>query len=112
MLERNHSFEIRDKSYDDVQGIMENVLKKNLSLSINSKRLGNSLLRINYFDNNLEKEQQKDNRITITASGGAANANLPPNPTDSRKFWSHTKATTRICDWCKVSVFIVIVPYS
>ncbi len=70
MLERSHSFEIRDKNYKDVQDIMENVLKKNLSLSIDSKRLGSSLLRINYIDSNIEKEQQKDNRITILQEPG------------------------------------------
>ncbi|MFX1568346.1 MAG: hypothetical protein ACFFCV_08255 [Promethearchaeota archaeon] len=70
MLERSHSFEIRDKSYDNVQDIMESVLKNNLSLSIDSKRLGSSLIRINYIDNTIEKEQQKDNRITILQEPG------------------------------------------
>lgn len=65
MLERSHSFEIRDKNHNEIQNIMENVLKKNLSLSIDSKRLGSSLLRINYFDSNIEREQQKNNRITL-----------------------------------------------
>ncbi|NVM34924.1 MAG: hypothetical protein HWN81_04965 [Candidatus Lokiarchaeota archaeon] len=65
MLERSHSFNIRDKDYDDIQRIMENVLEKDLSFSTNSKRLGRSLLRINYFDTNVDRENQKNNRITI-----------------------------------------------
>ena len=65
MLERSHSFDIRDKNYDNIQRIMENILEKDLSFSTDSKRLGRSLLRINYFDTNVDKEQQKNNRITI-----------------------------------------------
>ena len=65
MLERSHSFNVRDKNYDDIQRIMENVLEKDLSFSTDSKRVGRSLLRINYFDTNVDKEQQKNNRITI-----------------------------------------------
>ncbi len=65
MLERSHSFELRDKNHNDIQDIMENVLEKNLSLSTDSERLGNSLLRINYFDSKIDKDQQKNNRITI-----------------------------------------------
>ncbi|MCK4369475.1 MAG: hypothetical protein KAW03_00280, partial [Candidatus Lokiarchaeota archaeon] len=65
MLERSHSFDIRDKNYDNIQRIIENILEKDLSFSTDSKRLGRSLLRINYFDTNVDKEQQKNNRITI-----------------------------------------------
>jgi hypothetical protein len=65
MLERSQSFNVHDKSYDEIQTIMENLLEKGLSLSIKTKRLGRSLLRINYFDSNIEQEKQKDNRITI-----------------------------------------------
>ncbi len=65
MLERSHSFYVRDKNYDYIQKIVENVLEKDLSFSTNSKRLGRSLLRINYFDTNVDKENQKNNRITI-----------------------------------------------
>jgi len=65
MLERSHSFNVRDKNYDEIQTIMENVLEKSLSFSTNSKRLGRSLLRINYFDTSVDRENQKNNRITI-----------------------------------------------
>ncbi|UCD00429.1 MAG: hypothetical protein JSV23_05920 [Promethearchaeota archaeon] len=65
MLERSHSFATRDKNQDDIQRIMENILEKRLSLSTNTKRLGKSLIRINYFDNNVDKDAQKGNRITI-----------------------------------------------
>ena len=65
MFERNQSFDVRNKNYDNIQRIMENILEKDLSFSTDSKRLGRSLLRINYFDTNVDKEQQKNNRITI-----------------------------------------------
>lgn len=65
MLERSQSFDVQNKSYDEIQTIMENILEKSLSFSIKSKRLGRSLLRINYFDKNVDLDQQKDNRITI-----------------------------------------------
>ena len=65
MSERSQSFDIQDKSYNDIQNIIENILEKSLSLSTKTKRLGRSLLRINYFDNNADPEQHKDNRITI-----------------------------------------------
>ncbi len=65
IMERSQSFELRDKNHNDIQDIIENVLEKNLSLSTDSERLGSSLLRINYFDSKIDKDQQKDNRITI-----------------------------------------------
>jgi len=65
MFERSQSFDVKNKSYDEIQRIIENVLEKDLSFSTKTKRLGSSLLRINYFDKNSEQEQQKDNRITI-----------------------------------------------
>ncbi|MFX0000002.1 MAG: hypothetical protein ACFE9Q_07655 [Candidatus Hodarchaeota archaeon] len=65
MLERSHSFDIRDKNNDDIQKIVENVLEKKLSLSTTSEKLGRSLLRINYFDSINDDEQRKNNRITV-----------------------------------------------
>ncbi len=65
MLERTHSFGIKDKSNTDIQKIMEDVLQKNLNYSTKTSKLGKSLLRINYFDENIDKELQKENKITI-----------------------------------------------
>ncbi len=65
MFERSYSFELRDKNHNDIQDIMENVLENKLSLSTDSERLGSSLLRINYFDTKIDKDEQKNNRITI-----------------------------------------------
>ncbi len=65
MQERSHLFNIRDKNHDEIQRILVNILEKDLSFSTKSKRLGSSLFRINYFDNNVDIESQKDNRITI-----------------------------------------------
>jgi hypothetical protein len=65
MFERSQSYDIHDKGSDEIQKLMKEVLEKDLSFSTETKRLGSSLLRINYFDKNNEEEQQKDNRITI-----------------------------------------------
>ena len=73
MVERSHSFNVRDKNYDDIQRIVENVLEKRMPFSTNSKRLGRSLLRINYFDTTVDRENQKDNRN-------------PPAQTNARRY--------------------------
>ena len=65
MSERNQSFNIQDKSFDQIQTILEDELEKKLSFSTDSTKLGNSLIRINYFDKNLDKKLQKENRISI-----------------------------------------------
>ena len=65
MIERAHSFDIREQNNYDIQKKVENVLQKNFMLSTNTTKLGSSLLRITYFNENMEKELQKDNRITI-----------------------------------------------
>ena len=65
MLERTHSFGIKNKRNTDIQKIMEDVLQKNLNYSTKTAKLGNTLLRINYFDENVDKELQKENKITI-----------------------------------------------
>ncbi len=65
MLERNQSFDLKSNNNNDIQKILEHVLEKKLSLSTNTTKLGNSLLRINYFNKKLTKHSQTDNRITI-----------------------------------------------
>ncbi len=65
MLERNQSFDIKFNNNNDVQEILEDVLKNKLLFSTNITKVGNSLLRINYFNKNTNKQSQKDNKITI-----------------------------------------------
>jgi hypothetical protein len=65
MLEKTQSFDMNGQNYEGIQQKVENILQKDLNYSINTTRLGNSLLRINYFNDNLDKEKQKENRITI-----------------------------------------------
>jgi len=65
MLERSQSFDVQGKTYDDIQNFMQNILEKKFSFSTKIKRLGRSLLRISFFDNTINQEQQRDNRITI-----------------------------------------------
>jgi len=65
MSERNQSFNIQDKSFDQIQTILEDELEKKLSFSTDTAKLGNSLIRINYFDKDSDKQLQKENRITI-----------------------------------------------
>ncbi|MFX1312692.1 MAG: hypothetical protein ACFFHD_08785, partial [Promethearchaeota archaeon] len=65
MIERDHSFDIREQKNYDIQKKLENILQKDFMLSTNTTKLGRSLIRITYFDENVEKDLQKDNRITI-----------------------------------------------
>ena len=63
--ERAHSFDMREQNNFAIQKKVENFLQKYLMLSTDTTRLGKSLVRINYYNENVEKELQKDNRITI-----------------------------------------------
>ncbi len=65
ICERNRSFNIQDKSFDQIQTILEDELEKKLSFSTDTTKLGESLTRINYFDKDSDKQLQKENRITI-----------------------------------------------
>jgi len=65
MFERTQSFDMKGREYNGIQIKIENILHKELNFSTNSIKLGKSLLRITYFDKNVDKEKQKDNRITI-----------------------------------------------
>jgi hypothetical protein len=65
MFEKTQSFGMNGQNYEGIQQKVVNILQNDLNYSTNTTRLGNSLLRINYFDENLDKEKQKDNRITI-----------------------------------------------
>jgi hypothetical protein len=69
MFKRKQSFDILDKNFTYIQKILQNILENDLSYSTNTLTLGRSLLRINYFDKNIDKEEQKDNRITILQEG-------------------------------------------
>ncbi|MBY8991529.1 MAG: hypothetical protein KGD58_12300 [Candidatus Lokiarchaeota archaeon] len=65
MLEKTQSFDMNGQNYQGIQQKLENILQKDLNYSINTTRLGKSLLRINYFNDKLDKDKQKENRITI-----------------------------------------------
>jgi len=65
MSERNQSFNIQDKSFDQIQTILEDELEKKFSFSTDATKLGDTLIRINYFDKDKDKKLQKENRITI-----------------------------------------------
>ena len=65
MFERTQSFDMNGKKYSGIQVKIENILHEELEFSTNTIKLGESLLRITYFDDKLDKENQKDNRITI-----------------------------------------------
>jgi hypothetical protein len=65
MLEKTQSFDMNGQNYNGIQQKVESILQKDLNYSIKTTRLGNSLLRINYFNDKLDKEKQKENRITI-----------------------------------------------
>ena len=65
MFERTQSFDMNGREYTGIQIKIEDILHKELKFSTNSIKLGKSLLRITYFDENVDKETQKNNRITI-----------------------------------------------
>ncbi|MHA1932009.1 MAG: hypothetical protein ACW96X_05685 [Promethearchaeota archaeon] len=65
MFERTQSFDMNGRKDTGIQFKIENILHKELKYSTNTIKLGKSLLRITYFDENIDKEKQKNNRITI-----------------------------------------------
>lgn len=65
MFEKTQSFCMNGQNYEGIRQKVENILQKDLMYSTNTKRLGETLLRISYFNENVDKEEQKDNRITI-----------------------------------------------
>jgi ribosomal protein S27AE len=65
MFERTQSFDMNGREYIGIQIKIENILQKKMNFSTNSIKLGESLLRITYFDENIDQEKQKNNRITI-----------------------------------------------
>ena len=65
MFERTQSFDMNGQNYTGVQHKIENILQKDLIFSTNTTRLGKTLCRICYFNEKINKEEQKDNRITI-----------------------------------------------
>ena len=65
MFERTQSFDMNGKKYRGIQVKIENILHEELKFSTNTIKLGESLLRITYFDERIDKENQKSNRITI-----------------------------------------------
>ncbi|MHA2392011.1 MAG: hypothetical protein ACXAEX_08565 [Promethearchaeota archaeon] len=65
MLEKTQSFDMNDQNYEGIQQKVEHFLLKEYNYSIETSRLGKTLLRINYFDEKIDKEVQKSNRITI-----------------------------------------------
>ena len=65
MFERTQSFDMNGKKYSGIQVKIEKFLHEELKFSTNTIKLGESLLRITYFDEGIDKENQKSNRITI-----------------------------------------------
>ena len=65
MFEKTQSFGMNGQNYEGIRQKVENILQKDLMYSTNTKRLGETLLRISYFNESVDKEEQKDNRITI-----------------------------------------------
>ena len=65
MFEKTQSFGMNGQNYEGIRQKVENILQKDLMYSTNTKRLGKTLLRISYFNEKVDKGEQKDNRITI-----------------------------------------------
>ena len=64
VMERTLSFDMNGCNQEEIQRITENILRNNLTLSFKTARVGDKIIRINYF-NESEPEDQGDNRITI-----------------------------------------------
>lgn len=65
MLMKTQSFDMNGQNYERIQQRVEQFLQIEYNYSIETSRLGKTLLRIYYFDENTNKEDQKNNRITI-----------------------------------------------
>ena len=65
MMERTQSFDMEDYNQEEIQKITENILRNNLTLSFKTARVGDKIIRINYFDEEIDKNLQRDNKITI-----------------------------------------------
>jgi len=65
MFEKTQSFDMNGQNYEGIRQKVEHILQKDLMYSTNTKRLGKTLFRISYFNEDIDKEEQKDNRITI-----------------------------------------------
>jgi len=101
MLERTHSFGIKNKSNTDIQKIMEDVLQKSLRYSTKTAKLGKTLLRINYFDENVDKELQKENKITILKEPEKkiyVKVNGKISDAQINQLWSELEKTLEISD--------------
>jgi hypothetical protein len=57
-------------NYHEIQRKVEDILKKDLNYSIITEKIGNSLLRIKYYDEISEQETQKKNTITLLEEPG------------------------------------------
>jgi hypothetical protein len=64
VMERTLSFDMNGCNQEEIQRITENILRNNLTLSFKTARVGDKIIRINYFDE-AELDDQGDNRITI-----------------------------------------------
>ncbi|MFX1279322.1 MAG: hypothetical protein ACFFA3_07885 [Promethearchaeota archaeon] len=65
MFEKTQSFDMNGQNYEGIRQKVVNILQNDLNYTTNTTRLSKSLLRINYFSENFDKEKQKENRITI-----------------------------------------------
>ena len=62
VMERTLSFDMNDCNQEEIQRITENILRNNLTLSFKTARVGDKIIRINYFN---EAEPERGNIITI-----------------------------------------------
>jgi len=65
MFEKTQSFDMNGQNYEGIRQKVEHILQKDLMYSTITKKLGKTLFRISYFNEDIDKEEQKDNRITI-----------------------------------------------
>ncbi|MFX1476834.1 MAG: hypothetical protein ACFFCI_01765 [Promethearchaeota archaeon] len=56
---------MNDKNFEDIQQRIEDILRDTLFYSTKGLRIGESLFRINYYNENSDELEQKTNRITL-----------------------------------------------
>ncbi|MBA7698791.1 hypothetical protein ES703_107473 [subsurface metagenome] len=59
MFEKTQSFDMNGQNYEGIRQKVEHILQKDLMYSTNTKRLGKTLFRISYFNEDIDKEEQE-----------------------------------------------------
>ena len=65
MLEKRQSYELNNCTQEQVQKILERSLHEKLILNTRTAKLGKRIIKISYYDTDIDEKLQKDNKILI-----------------------------------------------